>query len=83
MSNASSTNEAGKKGADQSQGASSTHGGSANKGGTSTDEKARRGSGTGTGTGTGSNFANDPERAKEAGRKGGEHSHDKQSHDHR
>jgi uncharacterized protein len=82
MSKASSTNEAGKKGADHSHGASSTHGGSSNssnkdKAGSSTspDEKNQRGSG--------SNFANDPDRARDAGRKGGEHSHDKHSHDNR
>ena len=46
-----------------------------NRGFASMDEKKQRAIAGKGGQGSGGNFANDPERAAEAGRKGGEHSH--------
>jgi uncharacterized protein len=48
-----------------------------NRGFASMDEKKQHEIASKGGQASGGNFKNDPERASEAGRKGGEHSHDR------
>jgi uncharacterized protein len=64
--------EAGKKGGEHSHGGGSQQSGS-HSGGSSQQGGSQ--SGTGDSRGGSGNFANDPEKASEAGKKGGQHSH--------
>ncbi len=72
--------EAGRKGGEHSHASHSGggHSGASHSGGSHAGEAGKQSSQSGTKSGgqqSGGNFANDPERAAEAGRKGGEHSH--------